>query len=82
MCAGNIDSWILWKLTGGAVHATDMTNASRTQLLNLHELEWDEEVLAIFGIPSAALPEIKPSSFVYGETVPVDNLPGGVPMPA
>ena len=80
LCAGNIDSWILWKLTGGAVHATDMTNASRTQLLNLHELEWDEEVLAIFGIPSAALPEIRPSSYVYGETVPIDNLPGDIPI--
>ena len=80
LCVGNIDSWILWNLTGGAVHATDMTNASRTQLLNLHELEWDEEALAIFGIPSAALPEIKPSSFVYGETVPIDSLPGGVPI--
>jgi glycerol kinase len=80
LCAGNIDSWVLWNLTGGAVHATDMTNASRTQLLNLHELEWDGEVLDIFGIPSAALPEIKPSSYVYGETVPIDSLPGGVPI--
>ena len=80
LCAGNIDAWILWNLTGGAVHATDMTNASRTQLLNLHELEWDEEVLDIFGIPSAVLPEIKPSCFVYGETVPIDNLPGGIPI--
>jgi len=80
LCAGNIDGWILWNLTGGAVHATDMTNASRTQLLNLHELEWDKEVLDIFGIPSAVLPEIKPSCYVYGETVPIDNLPGGIPI--
>jgi len=80
LCAGNIDSWLLWNLTGGAVHATDMTNASRTQLLNLRRLEWDEEVLAIFGIPAAALPEIRPSSYVYGETVPIDNLPGGIPI--
>ncbi len=80
LCAGNIDSWLLWNLTGGAVHATDMTNASRTQLLNLHRLEWDEEVLAIFGIPAAILPEIRPSSHVYGETVPIDSLPGGIPI--
>jgi glycerol kinase len=80
LCAGNIDSWLLWNLTGGTVHATDMTNASRTQLLNLRRLEWDEEVLAIFGIPAAALPEIGPSSTVYGETVPIDNLPGGIPI--
>jgi glycerol kinase len=78
LCAGNIDSWLLWNLTGGAVHATDVTNASRTQLLNLRRLEWDEKVLAIFGIPAAALPEIRPSSTVYGETVPIDSLPGGI----
>ena len=80
LCAGNIDAWVLWKLTGGAVHATDVTNASRTQLLNLRRLEWDEEMLGIFGIPAAALPEIKPSSAIYGETLPIDSLPGGVPI--
>ena len=80
LCVGNIDAWVLWNLTGGAVHATDLTNASRTQLLNLHTLEWDDEVLDIFGIPAAALPEIKPSSAVYGETVPLDDLPGGIPI--
>jgi len=55
LCVGNIDAWVLWNLTGGAIHATDLTNASRTQLLNLHTLEWDDEVLDIFGIPAAAL---------------------------
>lgn len=80
LCVGTIDSWVLWNLTGGAVHACDMTNASRTQLLNLRKLEWDEEVLDIFGIPAAALPEIKPSNYVYGETAPIDNLPGGIPV--
>ena len=80
LCVGTIDSWVLWNLTGGAVHACDMTNASRTQLLNLRKLEWDEEVLDIFGIPAAALPEIKPSNYVYGETAPIDNLPGGIPI--
>jgi glycerol kinase len=80
LCAGNIDSWLLWNLTGGAVHACDMTNASRTQLMNLAELDWDQEVLEVFGIPAAALPAIKPSSHVYAETVPVDSLPGGIPI--
>lgn len=80
LCVGTIDAWVLWNLTGGAVHATDMTNASRTQLLNLRTLAWDEEMLEIFGIPAAALPEIKPSSHVYGETIPIDTLPGGIPI--
>jgi len=82
LCAGNIDAWVLWNLTGGAVHATDLTNASRTQLLNLHTLQWDEEALNVFGIPAAALPEIKPSSALYGETVPLDGLPAGIPIAA
>jgi glycerol kinase len=82
LCVGNIDAWVLWNLTGGAVHATDLTNASRTQLLNLHTLEWDDDVLAVFDIPVAALPEIKPSSAFYGETVPLDGLPGGIPITA
>ena len=80
LCAGNIDSWLLWNLTGGAVHATDMTNASRTQLLNLRELVWDAELLDVFGIPRVCLPELRPSSHVYGETVAVGSLPAGVPV--
>ena len=80
LCAGNIDSWLLWNLTGGAVHATDMTNASRTQLLNLHELTWDADILDIFGIPRALLPELRPSSTIYGETTAVGALPAGVPV--
>ncbi|MDX9953387.1 MAG: glycerol kinase GlpK [Anaerolineae bacterium] len=82
LCVGNIDAWVLWNLTGGAVHATDLTNASRTQLLNLHTLAWDDAALNIFGIPTIALPEIKPSSALYGETVPLDILPGGIPITA
>jgi glycerol kinase len=82
LCAGNIDAWVLWNLTGGAVHATDLTNASRTQLLNLHTLAWDDDVLTVFDIPAAALPEIKPSSAFYGETVPLGDLPGGIPIAA
>lgn len=67
---GTIDSFLLWKLTGGtggSIHATDVTNASRTQLLNLKTLSWDDEMLRVFGIPAAMLPEIRSSSEVYGE---------------
>lgn len=65
---GTIDSWLLWNLTGGAVHATDYSNASRTLLYNIHELAWDEELLALFDIPRALLPEVSPSSHIYGST--------------
>ena len=80
MCAGNVDAWLLWNLTGGHAHATDMTNASRTQLMSLVDLAWDAEALSIFGIPAAILPRIRPSSFLFGETVPVGSLPGGIPI--
>ncbi|HXF63080.1 MAG TPA: glycerol kinase [Caldilineaceae bacterium] len=82
LCLGTVDSWVLWNLTGGKVHACDMTNASRTQLFNLHTLRWDEELLALFGIPAVALPTVMPSSAIYGETVPTGRLPGGIPIAA
>jgi glycerol kinase len=63
---GNVDTFLLWKLTGGGVHATDVTNASRTQLMDLQTLDWDAELLRTFGIPRQALPEIRSSSEVYG----------------
>jgi glycerol kinase len=63
---GNVDTFLLWKLTGGGVHATDVTNASRTQLMDLQTLEWDAELLRTFGIPRQLLPEIRSSSEVYG----------------
>jgi glycerol kinase len=80
LCLGTVDSWVLWNLTGGAVHACDATNASRTQLLNLHRLEWDEELLSVFGVPRGALPEVRRSSGVFGESVAAGRLPGGVPV--
>lgn len=80
LCLGTVDSWVLWNLTGGKMHACDMTNASRTQLFNLHTLTWDPELLAIYGIPVAALPQVVPSSAIYGETVPIGSLPGGIPI--
>ena len=65
---GTIDTWLIWKLTGGRVHVTDYTNASRTMLYNIHELKWDEELLQLLDIPASMLPEVKPSSCVYGKT--------------
>lgn len=65
---GTVDSWIIWKLTGGKVHVTDYSNASRTMLFNIHTLKWDEEILRFLKIPQQILPEVKPSSHVYGYT--------------
>ncbi|MEP6950922.1 MAG: glycerol kinase GlpK [Ginsengibacter sp.] len=68
LCFGTIDSWLLFKLTSGKAHTTDVTNASRTMLFNIHSLTWDKELLKLFNIPAAMLPEVKSSSEVYGET--------------
>ena len=65
---GTVDSFLLWRLSGGKVHATDVSNASRTLLFNIHTLQWDDELLNIFGIPRQILPEVRPSSGIYGET--------------
>ena len=65
---GTIDSWLIWKLTDGRVHVTDVTNASRTMIYNIHKLDWDQELLDLFEIPRNILPEVKSSSEVYGET--------------
>lgn len=65
---GTVDSWLIWNLTGGKVHVTDVTNASRTMLFNIHSLQWDEELLKLFNIPYNMLPQVKSSSEVYGET--------------
>jgi glycerol kinase len=78
---GTVDAWILYKLTGGCLHATDHTNASRTALLSLESLAWDDELLKVFGIPRAALPEVKPSSSVFGECSAMRAL-AGVPVVA
>ena len=75
---GTVDTWLLWNLTGGLVHVTDYTNASRTMLFDIHKLCWDEEIMAKFRIPRAMLPEVKPSSCIYGytdEKVLVGNVP-------
>ena len=80
LCAGTIDSWLLWNLTGGAVHACDATNASRTQLFNLRAAAWDAELTRAFRIPPAVLPHIKPSSGIFGHTIPRGRLGGGIPI--
>lgn len=66
---GTIDTWLIWKLSGGKAHVTDYSNASRTLMFNIHELKWDEELLNILGVPKKMLPEVKPSSEVYAKTI-------------
>jgi glycerol kinase len=66
---GTIDTWLIWKLSGGKAHVTDYSNASRTLMYNIHELKWDEELLDILGVPKLMLPEVRPSSEVYAKTV-------------
>ncbi len=67
---GTIDSWLIWNLTGGRAHVTDVTNASRTMLFDIRRLRWDPELLELFGIPERMLPKVQPSSCIYGETEP------------
>ncbi len=74
---GTIDTWLLWNLTSGAVHATDPSNASRTMLYNIHKQEWDTELLALFDIPASILPQVRSSSEVYGTTT---QLGGEIPI--
>ncbi|NJD09983.1 MAG: glycerol kinase GlpK, partial [Gemmatimonadetes bacterium] len=78
LAAGTIDSWLVWQLTGGRAHVTDPTNASRTLLYDIENLRWDEDLLQLFGVPRALLPEVRSSAAVYGETS-ADLL--GVPVP-
>lgn len=82
---GTVDTWLIWKLSGGTTHVTDYTNASRTLLFNIYDLKWDEELLNILGVPASMLPEVRPSSEVYthtvdyhffGETVPIAGVAG------
>lgn len=70
LCFGTVDSWLAWKLSGGRLHVTDASNAARTALFNIHTLQWDEELLQVFGVPPAILPEVCASSAVVGATTP------------
>jgi glycerol kinase len=76
LCAGTIDSWLIWNLTSGAVHACDATNASRTQLLNLGSASWDAGLLSLFSVPAAILPAVRPSSGIFGEVTAIRGLEG------
>ena len=76
---GTVDTYLIWVLTGGLVHATDPTNASRTMLYNIHEGCWDEELLELFGVPASMMPEVRPSSGDFGETS-YPGIPAGVPI--
>ena len=81
---GNVDAWLVWRLTRGEVHVTDVTNASRTMLFNIHDLKWDEDLLKLFDIPLSMMPEVKSSSEIYGHTkttifaheVPISGIAG------
>jgi glycerol kinase len=77
---GTVDAWLLWNLTGGRVHATDPSNASRTLLLDIRSLAWDPTLLEIFGVPAPLLPAIRPSAGRFGETADLGWLPAGVPI--
>ena len=80
VCLGTVDSWLLWNLTAGKIHATDYSNAARTQLFNLRTAKWDEELLKLFEVPAFTLPEIMPSSGVFAETADIGILRAGVPI--
>lgn len=77
---GTIDTWLVWKLTDGAVHVTDYSNAARTMIYNIKELKWDDEILDLLNIPKAMLPEVKSNSEVYGKTAPFHFYGGEVPI--
>ncbi len=77
---GTIDTWLVWKLTNGATHVTDYTNAARTMLFNINDLQWDEEILEILNIPTTMLPEVKSNSEVYGTTASFHFYGGEVPI--
>ena len=77
---GTIDTWLVWKMTDGAVHVTDYSNASRTMLYNIKELKWDDEILELLRIPKIMLPEVKSNSEIYGYTVPFHFYGGSVPI--
>ncbi|SDL57853.1 FGGY family carbohydrate kinase [Aliiruegeria lutimaris] len=80
ICVGTVDSWLIWKFTGGAAHAGDASNAARTQLFNIGDGQWDAELCALFGVAREMLPEVYDSSHVFGTTASVEGLPDGIPV--
>ncbi|MGQ9367972.1 FGGY family carbohydrate kinase [Azospirillum sp. ST 5-10] len=82
VCLGTVDSWLIWNLTGGAIHATDSSNAARTQLYDIGRGRWDDALREVFGVPREVLPEVRDSSHVFGVTRGVPGVPDGVPVAA
>lgn len=80
ICAGTVDAWLVWNFTGQKEFVTDESNASRTQLLNIHAAQWDEALCEIFGVPMLCLPKVLPSSYSRGETSGFEGLPDGIPI--
>ncbi|MGH6780082.1 MAG: FGGY family carbohydrate kinase [Bradyrhizobium sp.] len=80
ICAGTVDSWLVFKLTRGRVHATDAGNASRTQLFDIGRMQWDSELAAAFDVPLSILPDVRASDAAFGETIAGGDLPGGLPI--
>ena len=80
LACGTVDSWLLWKLTGGAMHATDHTNASRTLLYDIHRNRWDHDLAALFRVPPDLLPNVRPSAGDFGATRGVSEIPDGIPI--
>ncbi|MEY2195650.1 glycerol kinase GlpK [Neobacillus sp. BF23-41] len=77
---GTIDTWLVWKLSGGRAHVTDYSNASRTLMFNIYELKWDDELLDILGVPKSMLPQVRPSSEIYGKTVDYHFFGNEIPI--
>lgn len=80
LCAGTIDSFLVWRLSGGEAHVTDVSNASRTLMMDIHTLDWSDELLEPLHVPRAILPEIRSNAEVYAHTVPTGPLPAGIPI--
>jgi glycerol kinase len=80
LACGTVDSWLIWQLTGGQVHATDFSNASRTLLLDIHQARWDDELCGYFGVPRRLLADVRPSAADFGVTRGLDFLPDGIPI--
>jgi glycerol kinase len=80
ICLGTVDAWLIWNFSGGAVHATDSSNAARTQLYNIAQGRWDDDLCRLFGVPPAILPEVRDSAAIFGETAGVAGLPDGLPI--
>jgi glycerol kinase len=80
LALGTIDSWLIWKLTAGEVHATDATNASRTMLFDIRAMQWSADLCDLFGVPMSALPDVRPSSGRFGATAEASGCPNGIPI--